>query len=497
MADRPNILFLMDDEHRSDVLGYAGNEVVRTPTIDRLAESGVVFENAYTPSPRCVPARQCMMAGQLPRTSGCEVYGDDLPPQSMTWARRLAQYGYRTVAAGKLHHTGDDKAQGWTDLIGRNGGCNVEPVEDEPDGGGGISRWTDLKEIQRAGVGKPGVGWKSNLDEYRVRGALDFIEDTYQNPYHARDQSDDPVALKVSLSQPHYPYLTTEEKFEYYLNRVDPYDDESDVAFDDHVFLGRRRLLVGSESYRIDDDYHVSAREIRRTTAAYYGMIETVDEYFGRVLDALEAAGHNLDEWIIVFTSDHGEMLGQHGVWEKGHFFEGSTKVPLVVRWPERFGPGIVEENVNLCDLFATLCDLTDVPLPDGHTLDSRSLLPLLEGDVDRWRDRHGNETVSAYGEDLMVRDGDLKYIHVASDDELSALRPGVVEDARMNPGAENDSDVLFDLGADPGETRNVIDDPEYESDLERFRARRDELGYGPNADPGYTDAGYDPSLVR
>ncbi|MFC6964804.1 sulfatase-like hydrolase/transferase [Halocatena marina] len=139
MSDRPNVLFLMDDEHRPDVFGYAGNNVVRTPNIDRLAETGVVFENAYTPSPRCVPARQCMMSGQFPRTCGCETFGEDLPPQSMTFARRLAQYGYDTVAAGKLHHTGEDKDQGGHSISVIMAGATLTALTRRPRSGTVIS----------------------------------------------------------------------------------------------------------------------------------------------------------------------------------------------------------------------------------------------------------------------------------------------------------------------------------------------------------------------
>jgi choline-sulfatase len=477
MADRPNVLFLMDDEHRADVLGYAGDEVVRTPNLDRLADEAVTFENAYTPSPRCVPARQCMMSGQLPRTCGCETYGEDLPPESMTFARRFAQYGYETVAAGKLHHPGPDKAQGWTTLIGRNGGCNVETVEDAPEVEGaarpGRAKWTDRKEVQRAGTGKPGVGWKDNTDEYRVRGALDYIESKFQDPHYDREAPDSPVMLKVSLSQPHYPYLTTEERFKYYLNRVDPYDDEREVAFDDHSFLSQRRLEVGRDGFGISREGDVSPREVRRATAAYYGMVETVDAYFGRVLEALEEAGENLDEWIVVYTADHGEMLGQHGVWEKGHFFEASARVPLVIRWPERLDARRVSANVSLCDLFATLCDLAGIPLPADHALDSRSLVPLAEGSVagaGAWTD----ESVSAYGDDLMVKRGDLKFMQTAEG-----------------------SDVLFDLAEDPGETENRVDDPAYADAVAAFRERCAELGYGPDADDSDGGgAGYEPGVA-
>jgi choline-sulfatase len=469
MPDRPNVLFLMDDEHRPDVLGYAGDDVVHTPNLDRLAETGVTFENAYTPAPRCVPGRQCMSAGQLPRTCGCERWGEGLAPRSMTFARRLAQYGYDTVAAGKLHHIGEDKSQGWTQLIGRSGGSAVERIEDgvESDRPDRV-KWSDAKEVRRAGVGRSDVGWKSPIDEYRTQGACDFLTDRFLDPHYDREQRDRPLVLKVSLSQPHYPYHTTQECFEYYLDRVDPYVDEE--AFDDHDGLSRRRVHVRDDDQRRHEDRagSVSPRDVRRATAAYYGMIETVDEYFGRVLDRLEHVGEDPDDWVVIYTSDHGEMLGQHGIWEKGHHFEASAGVPLLIRYPERFDPRTVEENVTLCDLFATLCDLADVPLPEGHTLDSRSMVGLLEGDDEDWND----EAVSAEGDRCMIRQGDLKYLHFP-----------------------DDPDVLFDLAADPGETTNLIDDPDYAAAVERLQARRDELGYGDDADPDYRDAGYEPGI--
>ena len=113
MNKKPNILFLMSDEHRFDVSGFTGNRVVRTPFLDRLAKDAVIFTNAYTPSPVCIPARQCIAAGQFPRTCGVENYGQDLPPNYQTFAKTLVQGGYKTAAAGKLHHFGIDQMQGW------------------------------------------------------------------------------------------------------------------------------------------------------------------------------------------------------------------------------------------------------------------------------------------------------------------------------------------------------------------------------------------------
>jgi len=466
-SQRPNILFLMSDQHRADIAGYAGDPVARTPVLDKLAETGVVFNNAYTPAPICIPARQSMAAGQLPRTCGCEVFGEDLAPGHMTFARRLSQYGYATVACGKLHHNGTDQMQGWTRRIGDGmslrhdfiEGRNLEAMRDLPLAT--EHKWSQAKEVKRAGIGR---GPMYSSDEYTLDGALRFVESFYAGPYYDRATPTRPLMLMASFLRPHVPFLTTRDKFTYYLNRVTPYVDE--CAFD-HPFLSDRAVEPGLD---------VSEREIRRATAAYYGMVEDIDEDFGKVLAALEHVGQNLDDWIIIYTSDHGEMLGEHALWEKTKFFDGSVKVPLILRLPGGNGGRVVEENVNLCDLFATICELTNVPAVDG--LDSRSLVPLLNGDSSSW----DNETVSHYGgthlgheerfdryENLMIKRDHLKYQYYGS---------GMPE-------------VLFDLLEDPGETVNYLDDPRYAVSLAEFRRRRAELGYGPNATADYTNAGY------
>src|SRR5690554_755559 len=160
VQQRPNILLLMSDEHRADVTGYEGNDVIRTPFLDWLARTGVAFRNAYTPSPICIPSRQAMMSGKLPKSCGCERYGDDLPPFSMTFAKRLSQYGYETVACGKLHHLGPDQMQGWTRRVA--GDMQVSPryIEGQVEEASRVRRpvsamkWSDAKEIKRAGVGR-------------------------------------------------------------------------------------------------------------------------------------------------------------------------------------------------------------------------------------------------------------------------------------------------------------------------------------------------------
>lgn len=446
LESMPNILFLMTDEHRFDVSGFSGNPIVRTPNLDRIAAEGIRFDNAYTPYPVCVPGRQCIMSGQYPIRFGFSGW-NDLPPGHLTIPRHFSRHAYYTAACGKLHHQGIDQMQGWIHRIGYESRLKHDSIENrKPEYFERYLRpndevkWPDRKEILRAG---PGRSFQLKIDEYTVQGAENFIENYFLSPYYDREQGNhQPLMLKVSLVQPHYPYICDEELFCYYLNRVEPFDDEP--VFD-HPFLSTRHVQVGEE---------VSKRDIRRATAAYYGMVESADRLFGRVLDALERAGENIDEWIVIYTSDHGEMLGQHGIWEKQKFFEASVRVPLLISSPSRWPRGkTVDRNVNLTDLFATLCEMAGIEVPEG--LDSRSLMPLIESEGAEAAD-WDHDVVSMFWGNLMIKRDDLKYQSYGPD------KP----------------EVLFDLGADPAESENLISRSCYSRQLEGFRAHARSLGF-------------------
>lgn len=441
---RPNVLFLMTDEHRPDLAGWAGNPVIRTPNLDRLAKDSVIFDHAYTPSPVCIPARQCLMSGQFPRTCGCQIFGEDLPPFYQTFARTFSEHAYHTVCCGKLHHNGPDQMQGWIRRIGRD--CRITerfiPGLDTAE----LSRvrisqsdhrWTNAKEVLRSGSGH---ARNTVDDEYTLQGALDIIEEIFESPYYDKPQPDQPLLLKVSFVLPHYPYYCREDLFRYYLNRVPIFGAEQTLS--GHPYLDTKHLEIGKD---------VTLRDIRRTTAAYYAMVETVDGYIGQILQKLLEAGQDLDDWIIIFTSDHGEMLGEHGIWAKHKFYESSVRVPLFIRMPKRFSPRHTVSNVNLCDLYATLCDLCDLPVPPG--LDSRSLTGLMAGQEEGW----DNESISQYmGEYLMIKQGALKYQYYGADMPR----------------------VLFDLERDPSETMNFISDPAYQDHIRGFEKRSAQLGF-------------------
>jgi choline-sulfatase len=451
MKKRPNILFLMSDQHRFDFTGYEGH-ITRTPNLDWLAETGAHFTNAYTPSPVCVPARQCMASGQLPRTCQCETFTSDLPPDYMTFARRFSQYAYKTVCCGKLHHTGPDQMQGWSWRIGEELHVHPSHIEDRIE-----EEFKKYKPAPQSGtvlmhsLKASGTGFNpvQLVDDYTAQGALNAIKLLFDNPLSP--PSGQPVLLKVSLIAPHDPFITCDkEKFDYYYDKV--------------VLPPSRPPLP---EWRIEGDWpelveigkDLPEETVRAAHAAYHAMIERVDELFGNVMQSLRDAGHDLDDWIIIYCSDHGELLGDHTQWWKFNFFEASVRVPLLIRAPKWFKGGIkINQNVNLCDLFATLCDMANIETPPG--LDSRSLLPLLRGESVSWN----NESISALTGKLMIKRDDLKYIFYE----------------------KTKQEILFNLAADPGETKNFIADPVYTKAVEAFRQRRGELSCGPDADAGY-----------
>ncbi len=410
-----NILFLMADEFRFDAAGFMGNPIARTPNLDRLAARATVFNAAYTPSPVCVPGRQCIATGKYPLHINCQTFDEDIAPNSLTFARHFSDHGYYTVACGKLHHRGPDQMQGWMHRIGAETAVRwPEKFADRSQIG--RRKWKGADDVLNAGAGISPLGMH---DDYAVRGACDFLKMHFGGLYAV--PHDIPLFLMVSLQQPHFPLLTEPDLLDYYLPQVPIYHDEPRA---NHPMLDQARI-------------DVTEADVRRATAAYYGMVEQTDRRFGQVLIALEEAGQNIDDWLVIFTADHGEMLGQHGVWEKRKFYEASARVPLFVRTPGGSSARINTPR-NLVDLFPTFAAQAGLPIPtdlDGQDLFAPDRPP--ETFSQRERDQ------------FMLRHGNLKYMSYAGAPE-----------------------VLFDLDADPGETHNLATDPAYASRLAALRER-------------------------
>jgi len=417
-----NILFLMADEFRHDIAGFAGNPVARTPYLDRLAENAMRFDRAYTPSPVCVPARQCMATGRYPERAGCTQFLSDIPPGSPTFARWFSDHGYYTVACGKLHHRGPDQMQGWLHRIGSETAVRWPEAYSERNQIG-RRKWQGADDLRKAG---PGISPLGIHDDYTVQGACDFIRIHFGGMYDLPPET--PLLMMVSLQQPHFPLLADRDLYDYYHDRV--------PVFTDQLRPDLHALNVG----RIGEDDGIGKEDIRRATAAYYAMVEKTDQRLGRVVRALEEAGQDLDEWIVVFASDHGDMLGQHGLWEKRKFYDGSARIPLFVRAPG-LEPGVNSAPANLVDLFPTLCGLAGLPRSGG--VDGHDLLA-----------DPPTVTFSQYQADkFMACDGRWKYMAFPEGEE-----------------------ALFDLESDPAESINLRHSVEHATRLDEMRRKLKEF---------------------
>jgi len=416
MPTHPHVLFLMADSLRHDA-----QQPDPASPLGRLAEGARHFADCYTPSPVCVPARQCMATGKYPGNAGCIHFGEDIAPGSPTFARWFAGHGYYTVAAGKLHHRGPDQMQGWLHRIGSE--CAV----DWPAGVAGREqigrlKWRGAEDIARSGAG---ISPSTIHDRLTTRGAIDFLEMHFGGMYPGIDPGTTPLMLMVSLQQPHPPFLAGEDTLGRFgpTGQVPP-PDEPEVAR-----LVHERIEIGRD---------VTAEQADAARAAYFAMIAGAYRQFDEVLQAIGRVGQDIDDWIVVFTSDHGELLGEHSAWGKRLFFEGSAHVPLWIR-ARGMPPGTDARPASLVDLFPTLCDLAGLPRPAGT--DGISLI----GDADPDR-----PIFSQYGEaSFMVRRRNLKLV--------------------AGPAGENA--VLFDLAADPGETRDYSANPAYRDALVQLLA--------------------------
>jgi len=419
-AGAPNILLVMFDQLAPQFLPFYGHPLVQTPALAALAERGTVFENAYCNSPLCVPSRASMMTGRYCSRIGAYDnaggFGADVP----TIAHYLRNLGYRTCLAGKMHFVGPDQLHGFEDRVT----TDMYPAD---------FGWTpDWEHPERR------FFWHHNMQSIVEAGvyertlALDFDEEvafeSIRRIYDmARDDDSRPFFLTVSFMQPHDPYMTPRAYW-------DRYDHERidmpvvPVLSDD---AHSRRLY---DMCRMDE-YRVGEAHVRDARHAYYGMIGYLDDQVTALRSAMEEAGYG-DNTLWVLTSDHGELLGEHGLWYKMHFFEHAVRVPLVFK-----GPGVptgrVERNASLVDLLPTLLDYaTEGAAPTPATpIDGRSLMPAIAGDAHDDDNRVAAEYLAegAVAPMLMLRDSRYKYTCSSSD----AAR-------------------LFDLLEDPHECKNL-----------------------------------------
>lgn len=422
---QPNILFIQVDQLSERFLRAYGDRVTKTPNLDWLAESGTVFETAYCNYPLCAPSRASMAAGQL--CSKIEAFDNaaELPAAIPTYAHYLRHLGYQTAVSGKLHFVGPDQHHGFE----RRLTADLYPADFSwvPNWGAEGKRDTnDPRTVQVSGICERSV--QIDFDEEVTFKAIQHLYDV------VRSNDKRPFFLQVSYTHPHDPYLCQKEFWDLYRDDEIPEPVVPPIA-EDKLDAHLRRLLVDHRMLNVPFAKDV----IHRARHAYYGSISYIDSLIGKVLQALRATGADKNT-AIVFTADHGEMLGERGMWFKKHLFDSALRVPLIIKMPGQ-KPKRVSEFVSLVDLLPTFSGMA---MGGGWSstveeLDGADLTPLVDSKPsDASRPVYAEYLAeAALAPIFMIRRGAYKYI-----------------------ASELDPPLLFDLERDPHELVNRAGDP-------------------------------------
>lgn len=445
MASTPNILWLCTDQQRFDTIGALNNPSVSTPNLDQLVSEGVAFDYTYCQSPICTPSRASFLTGMYPGVlhwtrNGNESAPADHPPLV---TKTLADNGYRCGLIGKLHLTSaygrieertDDGYTYWQYSHG--------PRDDWEEGHDYADWVRDRGKVLGEIADDPdGIPEELHQTTWCAEKTIDFIRESAGQPWLA----------SVNIYDPHPPFNPPKA----YRDLFDPAEVPAALFRDSDFDQQRKLAAVDFQSeVRNPDQLDLKSRygpeEGRNNAsvlkAAYYAMIKLVDTQIGRMIEALEEAGQR-ENTVIIFTSDHGEMLGDHGLIQKGcRFYEGLVRVPLVISWPEKFRQGFVSSDlVELTDLAPTLLELAGLPVPSA--MQGRSLLPILTGTGEPGG--HRDFVRCEYYDALKQPDGTFATMYRDRRHKLVVYHGhGLGE--------------LYDLDNDPGEFVNLWDDPDH-----------------------------------
>lgn len=380
MTTHPNILWLCTDQQRWNTIAALGNSLIRSPHVDSLVADGVAFTNVFCQSTVCSPSRASFLTGRYPRTTGCRQNGQTLPDKETLISRIFADAGYVCGLSGKLHLA--SCSDGKVEVRGDDGYAEFQwshhPPPDWEENAysnwlkqQGTS-WAELYNGPSTGYVKEGVPAALHQTTWCTEVAVDFMRRHRESPWF----------FSWNPFDPHHPFDPPPE----YLARYHPADmplpDYQPGELDNKTPFQR---LDREWAHNSPGEFHVGAMtddDRRQVTAAYYAMIELIDDQVGRMLAALEETGQARDT-LVIFMSDHGEMLGDHGLYFKGpHFYEGAIRVPLVIRYPGQIEQGLqVSGLTELVDLAPSLCEAAGIEIPAG--MQGRSLLPHLSGQAD------------------------------------------------------------------------------------------------------------------
>lgn len=426
-----NLLLIVSDEHNPKILGSNGNEVVRTPNLDALAESGANFSNAYCNSPICLPSRASFTIGDFASRHG---YWDNAFPyggETKGFGHRLVESGFPVTAIGKLHYKNTDPVTGFPD--------QRIPLNAK-DGIGDVYSACRSFEIYRPELGEHVRNAHFGESDY-LRFDKGVAEEAARFLKREATELRKPWLLKVGFVLPHFPLVAPLKYESMYPRHSVPFPkcyglDERP----NHPVLNEIRRYMGVEG-------EFSEEEVRRAVAVYYSLCTELDENIGRVLKALKDSGQH-ENTRIIYLSDHGDMVGAHGLWWKHTFYEESVGVPFMLAGPDIPEGNRIGEPISLVDLYPTILDCFGLePTEAEAQFPGRSLLPVARGEERLPYERaiYSEYFAAASVTGMyMIRKGDFKLCYYA-----------------YYPNQ------LFDLKNDPEETMDVANDPRYAEVLE------------------------------
>lgn len=439
----PNILWICSDQQRWDTLGCHGNTYVKTPNLDRLATGGTTFDHCYSQSPVCTPSRACFLTGRYPRTTRTRQNGQEIPEDEVLVTKMLADAGYACGLSGKLHLSACNPS--WCKEGERRIDDGYEAFHWSHHSGGGWDTneyhlW--LKEKGHAFERQPhpecqyiNLGPPEELHQttWCVEKAIDFMKAKQGKPW----------LFSVNMFDPHATFDAPREYLERYMDIL------NDIPLPNYV---EGELENKSRYQQIDHTgpygggggaAHYDAKtdkDHRMIRASYWAMCDLIDSQVGRMLDALEQSGQR-ENTIVIYTSDHGEMLGDHGIYMKGpYFYEPAVRVPLIISWPGHVRAQRSGALVELTDIAQTLLDALGMVHHPG--MQGRSLWPLLTGESDA--STHRDDVYCEYYNAMAWHKGVLPHLTMVRDERYK-----IVVDHGSSSGE------LYDLKEDPNETHN------------------------------------------
>jgi len=433
--NKPNILIVMVDQLSGTLFPDGPADWLHAPNLKKLAVRSARFSNAYTASPLCAPGRASFMSGQLPNRTQVYDNAAEFTSSISTYAHHLRRAGYQTCLSGKMHFVGPDQLHGFEERLT----TDIYPADfgwtpDYRKPGERIDWWYhNMGSVTGAGVAEI-----TNQMEYDDEVAYNATRKLYDL---SRGHDDRPWCLTVSFTHPHDPYVARKEYWDLYEDCEHLLPDVGPIPYDQHDAHSQRILDANDH-----ENFDITKDQVRRARRAYFANISYLDDKIGEVLKTLE---DTRQEAIILFVSDHGDMLGERGLWFKMSFLEGSARVPLMVCAPQ-MPAGTYDTPVSNIDVAPTLCDLAGVSMDEiAPWTDGMSLVPMTNG-VER------TEPVA------------MEYAAEGSYAPLVCLRYGKWKYTRCTL----DPDLLFDLDADPFEQNNLAYVEKHQGTVSQLRAK-------------------------